>query len=216
MSLQTVPMFPLPGLVLFPRTVLPLHIFEPRYYRMVTDLLKGDCRLAAANLRKGWETDYYGAPAVHRMVTVARVLHHESLPGRRYNILLEGIERAQIVEEIKQTPYRVVRVASAPDLMGDADREPIRAATRELTALAAQIATHQPELRDALTNLDNQHLHPGIIADQLAALLVRDAYERQSLLAQRRVLRRVELVSVQLRIRLADLIDGRPLEADPF
>lgn len=205
MSLTTIPIFPLPGLVLFPRTVIPLHIFEPRYVRMVTDALASDCRIAAANLRKGWEKDYFGAPPARRIVTVARVLHHEKLPERRFNILLEGIERAELVDELQETPYRIARVQPLTDVMPEEDRDPIRAATRELTGLAGQIAEYAPDLRGVLTNLDNQHLHPGIIADQVAAVMVRDSYDRQGILEQRRVLRRIELVNVQLRIRLAEL-----------
>lgn len=211
-SLTTIPIFPLPGLVLFPRTVMPLHIFEPRFVRLVTSAIESDYRLASANLRKGWEKDYFGAPPANRVVTIARVLHHEKLPDRRFNILLEGIERAALVDELQEKPFRVGRVLPLPDLMDDADREAIRVATRELTGLAAQIAEYAPEMRGVLTNLDNQHLHPGIIADQVAAALVRESYDRQCILEQRRVLRRIELVSVQLRIRLAQLVDEAPAD----
>src|SRR5690606_20421088 len=93
---STMPLLPLPGLVLFPRTMIQLHIFEPRYVRMVHDSLLRERRIATASLRPGWQKDYFGTPAVHRTVTAARILHEETLPGNRYNILLEGIERAQL------------------------------------------------------------------------------------------------------------------------
>ena len=48
-----IPVFPLPEVVFFPGTVLPLHVFEPRYRRMVADCLAGDGRLAVAMLRPG-------------------------------------------------------------------------------------------------------------------------------------------------------------------
>src|SRR5206468_7387829 len=55
-----IPVFPLPNVVLFPKTYLPLHIFEPRYRAMVSDVaMNGQC-IGMALLKEGWETDYYG------------------------------------------------------------------------------------------------------------------------------------------------------------
>ncbi len=204
----TVPIFPLPGLVLFPRTMLPLHIFEPRYAKMIKDALAGDRRLATAQLRKGWDKDYYGAPPVFRSVTIARILHEETLSGNRYNILLEGIERAEVLEEVPFKPYRKVKVAPLVDYMPENDMPSIHESKRVLLALAEELAEHDKTLRGCLTNLDNTHLHPGIIADQVAAALVKAPYERQSLLEQRSVLRRIDLVNVQLRMRLLEYQDS--------
>lgn len=197
--------FPLPGLVLFPRTLLPLHIFEPRYVRLVRDALASNHRIATANLRSGWESDYYGAPPMHRVATIARILHHDELEGGRYNIMLEGVQRAEIVEEAGEDGYRRVRLAPLADLMGPEEREVVGLLRREMVGLCEQLSAEEPEFAKALANIENIHRHPGIIADFLGSLLVRDAYERQSLLAERRVRRRVELVNVQLRRRLAAL-----------
>ncbi|MBV9497422.1 MAG: LON peptidase substrate-binding domain-containing protein, partial [Acidobacteria bacterium] len=61
----SLPLFPLPNLVFFPNTRLPLHIFEPRYREMIADALDSDQRFGIVLLRPGWQDDYYGAPAVH-------------------------------------------------------------------------------------------------------------------------------------------------------
>ena len=60
----TLPLFPLPNVVLFPNVFLPLHIFEPRYRAMVADALKGDRLIGMVLLRPGWESDYEGRPPV--------------------------------------------------------------------------------------------------------------------------------------------------------
>jgi len=198
-------LFPLPGLVLFPRTLLPLHIFEPRYIRMVRDALAGDRRIATACLRRGWQRNYYGEPPFHRVITVARILNDEKLPGGRYNLIIEGIERAEALEEVSARPYRVVKARSLVELLGPEERELVNEARRDMVSLAGEIAREQPEFEDLLANLENAHLHPGIIADQIASLLVREAYERQSLLEERRVLRRMLLVNVCMRRHLAEL-----------
>ena len=56
-----VPVFPLPDVVFFPDTTLPLHIFEPRYRRMTEDALRSDRLIAMAVLKPGWERDYQGS-----------------------------------------------------------------------------------------------------------------------------------------------------------
>ena len=191
-------------MVLFPRTVVPLHIFEGRYIRMVEDALASDRRIAIAHLRKGWEKDYYGNPKVHRMITIARILDEDRLEGGRFNILLEGIERAEIVEELDHKPYRQVKATPLVDLLTDEEMPEIREQLEDLKAMARRVADYQPKLVKTLTNLTNQYLHPGIIADIVAAQLVMDSYERQSLLEQTRVLRRLQLMNVQLRRQVAD------------
>src|SRR5688500_19036057 len=95
-----VALFPLPTLVLFPHTIVPLHIFEPRYRAMVGDALLGDRLIAMALLKPGWGKDYEGAPPVHEVVGVGRILRDERTGDGRYNILLEGIARARIEEHL--------------------------------------------------------------------------------------------------------------------
>ena len=56
----TIPIFPLPNVVLFPNMLLPLHIFEPRYREMVEDALNGEGLIGMALLKEGWQNDYYG------------------------------------------------------------------------------------------------------------------------------------------------------------
>ena len=104
-------LFPLPNLVLFPYVVQPLHIFEPRYRRMMADALNDDRLLAMALLKPGWEADYDKAPPIHPVVCVGRIFKEERLPDGRYNLLLHGLARALVLEEIAgDRPYRSARV----------------------------------------------------------------------------------------------------------
>ena len=64
-DLGSLPLFPLPGLVLFPGTVLPLHLFEPRYRTLIADCLAGPSqRIVIAQLKPGWRGDYEGRPPI--------------------------------------------------------------------------------------------------------------------------------------------------------
>src|SRR5271170_4410028 len=98
-DLSAVPLFPLPNVVLFPRAVLPLHIFEERYKAMTADALSGDHLIAMAVLGPGWEREY--RPEIEPVVCLGRIISYEKLPDGRYNFFLQGQIRAKIVREIR-------------------------------------------------------------------------------------------------------------------
>ena len=123
----TARLFPLPSLVLFPSVIQPLHIFEPRYRQMMADALASDRLLALVLLRPGWEEDYHLRPAVHSVACLGRITSEQELPDGRYNLLLNGLSRIRIVEELPADRlYRVARV----ELL--CDRNPSAAAECEL------------------------------------------------------------------------------------
>jgi Lon protease-like protein len=100
------PVFPLPNVVFFPKTYLPLHIFEPRYRRMVADATIGGQCVAMALLKEGWESDYYGNPTIYPVLCVGRIVSVQPLSDGRSNILLQGLKRCEIHEEHFEKPYR--------------------------------------------------------------------------------------------------------------
>ncbi|MEK6762270.1 MAG: LON peptidase substrate-binding domain-containing protein [Nitrospirota bacterium] len=106
-----IPVFPLPNVVLFPKTYLPLHIFEPRYRAMVSDAVTSGQCIGMALLKDGWETDYYGHPPVFSMGCVGRLASVKTLADGRYNILLQGLERFAIEREWYDKAYREATIA---------------------------------------------------------------------------------------------------------
>lgn len=112
---DVVPVFPLPGAVFFPATVFPLHVFEPRYREMTTDLLAGVPILVMALLQPGWEDDYEGRPPVHPIGCAAEIVHSHQLPDGRWYLTMRGVARVRIEEEFDGRPYRLARVAPLPE-----------------------------------------------------------------------------------------------------
>jgi Lon protease-like protein len=96
---STLPLFPLPNVVLFPNVFLPLHIFEPRYRQMVSDALAGERMIGMVLLHPGHEDDYDGTPPVYDIGCAGLITHVERLPDGRFNIVLRGLERFRIVGE---------------------------------------------------------------------------------------------------------------------
>ena len=102
-----IPVFPLPNVVLFPHVSIGLHIFEPRYRRMVEDALASDRLIAMALLKAGWEQDYYGSPPVHEVACAGVIEDHQRLPDARLNIRLRGLSRIALGPFGGTAPYRV-------------------------------------------------------------------------------------------------------------
>ena len=112
-----IPVFPLPNVVFFPKTYLPLHVFEARYREMVADAaVEGRC-VGIALLKEGWEQDYYGNPPVYEIGCVGRLISAQGLPDGRYNILLQGLDRYEIREELYCKSYRQARIALRPQMV---------------------------------------------------------------------------------------------------
>ena len=105
-----IPLFPLPTTVFYPNTSLPLHIFEPRYRSMVADALNGKGEIGMILLKPGWESDYQGTPEIMTIGCLGKIKHHSELPEGKYNILLSGLSRFRILNEIKGKVYRQAEV----------------------------------------------------------------------------------------------------------
>ena len=132
-----IPIFPLPNAVLFPSVFLPLHIFEPRYRRMVEDALAGDRIIGMVLLRRGSQADDGGRPSVYPLGCAGVVTHHERLEDGRFNIVLRGLHKFRILGEEDGRPYRLARV----EALAEAPCEDQDALTQARNRLEALIAT---------------------------------------------------------------------------
>jgi Lon protease-like protein len=108
---DTLPVFPLPGALLLPRSRLPLHLFEPRYLAMMDDVLKTDNRLI------GMVQPFNGpskSDQLHRIGCAGRLTSFSETEDGRYMGTLAGMSRFRIVEEMEGfTPYRRCKVSWA-------------------------------------------------------------------------------------------------------
>jgi Lon protease-like protein len=108
----SLPIFPLPTVVLFPNVFLPLHIFEERYRQMVTDALAGDRIIGMVLLRPGYENEYEGKPPIYPTGCSGLITHAEKLEDGRYNLILRGLEKFSIHSEEMPAVGRLYRCAA--------------------------------------------------------------------------------------------------------
>ncbi len=182
-----IPIFPLPNVVFFPHTHLSLHIFEPRYRQMLADCLAGEKRLAVVLLKPGWEADYYGRPPVHTVAGAGEIVRSKRRPDGRSDILLKGLGRILIEDELPSPkPYRVARASWLQDLypaQGDAQgEEPLAPQTERLRQMCAQLLSTLPQPVPGLVELLTDRDRPGTFVDRVCSLVVHEMETRQHLL----------------------------------
>lgn len=130
------PVFPLPGVFLFPGCVMPLHVFEPRYRQMVSDLLDRHGRLVIGTIQDA-EGESFDPPRIHAIAGLGEIGRHEELADGRFLIWLIGLGRVRIEEIPSDRLYRRVRIEPLEEWDVPAADEPgVRA--RVQTALLAR------------------------------------------------------------------------------
>ena len=101
---ETIPIFPLEDVMLFPEMSVPLHIFEPRYKAMIADALKGNRVVGMVLLRPGYEKDYERSPSVFPIGCAGVINEVEQLPNGEYNIVLGALTKYRITREEASRP----------------------------------------------------------------------------------------------------------------
>ena len=115
-----VPLFPLPNVVLFPKTPVPLYIFEEKYRTMIRDAVAGDKELVIALLKTGSESSFSNLSSVHSIACLGHIESYEELEDGKYNIVVVGTQRVRIIREVQHSPYQLVEVEKIEDVEYDA------------------------------------------------------------------------------------------------
>jgi Lon protease-like protein len=196
-----IPLFPLGDVVLFPHVPVPLHIFEPRYRKMVADSLGGARVIGMILLRPGWEADYDGRPPVFEAGCAGRIDRWEELPDGRYNILLRGLSRFRVRAEHGGEPYRLATVEPLAD--ADGPDAPVGAARERVVGLVSRAAGIPV---DAVARPDLSH---ELFVNALSQSLELDPLEKQALIDSDGVLARYERLAALLEFRALEQVFGK-------
>lgn len=181
----TIPIFPLPNVVLFPNVFLPLHIFEERYRALVSDALSGDRIIGMVLLQPGHEANYEGRPPIFAIGCAGVVTHAEPLSDGKYNIVLRGLERFRVTGEDDSKTYRLAHIDPLPEDVPPEHRSELgrhRNRLEALLAAAIERAGSEPRFPPAVPDED--------LVNALAQYIELDPLERQALLEQDGVLAR--------------------------
>lgn len=175
MATVPIPLFPLP-VVLFPGTLIPLHIFELRYREMLTTIMEGDKRFGLLYHDPDESGPFMNE--VGQVGTVAEVKKHQALQDGRSLILIRGLNRFQIREEVPgEVPYYQAHVDPFEDRPSmDEDRLVVR--REKSLALFQQVLQNLAHVPETLPSFNvNREL-----SFKLAAVARMDTFWQQELL----------------------------------
>ena len=191
-----VPVMPLPGVLLFPNALLPLHIFEPRFREMLAHALDDDRMLCVALVRperQQWRTsdDFFSVS------TVGLIRACVGRSDGTSDLILQGIRRVKFSEFEQEAPFPIARI------------KPLKTRTKltvETDALAAKVLEFYARLKESGRQLPEKVDHylsemddPEMLADLVAATFITDATRRQQLLEELDLNQRLRLLIQYLR-----------------
>ena len=187
-KLTRIPLFPLSGAILFPRSHLPLHIFEERYRAMVQDAMAGPGRIAMIQPTEN------KTPSLYQVGCIGELVGVEELDDGRFNIMLLGSQRFRLISEADSgTPYRQADIDT--DAFDDGDPEPLSSIQRAEVEREARRFGDALSLAvdwDAVGRLDDE-----MLVNAIAQVAPFDAGAKQALLEEVTLAGRADLV-VQL------------------
>src|SRR5438309_2617356 len=197
MPTQWLPLFPL-NVVLFPHMPLPLHVFEPRYRKMIGDCLEEGHSFGVVAIREGSET---GPATPYDVGTLAKIVRIDRLEDGRMNLLVMGASRFAIVGTAEDRPYLRGEIRILPEAGDDLD------ATARLTdTTAVTFRQYSNLLRELVGQQPDEAeppMEPELLSYLIAAALNLQVPEKQSLLAEARTDSRLLLELRLLRKEIA-------------
>lgn len=198
---RPIPLFPLAGVTLLPQQVLPLHIFEPRYRQMVSRSLDAAGQIAMASFRSdAFRDESPTPPPLRPAVCIGQIIQHEQLADGRFNMLLQGVCRARIVDESPHDPERLYREAHLEPIGSQDSDNPALEAIR--TRIGEQLTSGSlAELDSAqriLEFVDNDDVPTGALLELLSFTLIDDDETRYRLLEEGEPAGRAEILRKQL------------------
>jgi len=193
-ALKQIPVFPLPNIVFFPNTIVPLYVFEDRYKKLVADVLNTpDKLLSIVLLKPGWEKNYFENPPVYNVAGLGRIVQSEILPDNKYNILLQGIARIKILEWTQMFPYRIAKAEILREKI--IISKELDVLFSRLVAYCWELTEDFPEARELLKNYLLTSPDAGVLADITAHYLNITFEQKQQILSTANVIKRLKLIN---------------------
>ncbi len=186
------PVLPLRGMVTFPDAVTPLAVGSERSIKLVNDVLSGERTIVMVASRDP-DIEEPGPDDLYDVGVVGVVARMIKVPDGSLRILIQGAQRVRLEDYVAEQPYLVARISEIPDVVEESPE--LEALTRNVQTTFAEIIEQIPylpeELQLAVTNIDD----PSALSHLIAGALRISAEEKQQLLEEVDVARRLRRLS---------------------
>ena len=210
---EAVPVMTLPDTVLFPQSLLPLHIFEPRYRAMLREVLATNRLFAVARLDAALAATPGSIEPPHRIASVGIVRACQEADDGTSNLLLQGICRVEIRDIVRELPYRMIAVRPLSSVPGGnhTQLEIMRLEVMRLLNLRRRLGTPAPKgMTQFLESIEDF----DAFADIAVFNMCDDAALKQRLLEELDTRQRLRIFAAQLKQEVADQQLRKQLQGD--
>jgi Lon protease-like protein len=191
-ELEALPIFPLPRVVFFPGTLLPLHLFEQRYRDLAEwCTTHGPAAMAIALLEPGYEDDYEGRPSIRSVAGAGRIVAHERNADGTHDLVLHGVTRVSLEELGTDQSFRIGKATALRSHEGSLGNRDVTTLVSCATQVAQVVRRKHPDFSLGVGVADP----PGLVADTIADRFVADPDKRQAILEALDLGERVHLVT---------------------
>jgi Lon protease-like protein len=195
---REVPIMVLPNAVLFPHSLLPLHIFENRYRQMLSHCLTGE-RMFSVALAKTGIREPKGVEDLRSVAGIGLIRACVGNENGTSNLVLQGLARVRIVDWTQEEPFRIAEIELIESRIGNAiEADALSEKVKELCVRIQQLGLPlPPNLLEQMHQIDS----PEILADVVGAAFVSELAPRQQLLESPDVAERLRLLIQILRVQ---------------
>jgi Lon protease-like protein len=195
---REVPIMVLPNAVLFPHSLLPLHIFENRYRQMLSHCLTGE-RMFSVALAKTGIREPKGVEDLRSVAGIGLIRACVGNENGTSNLVLQGLARVRILDWTQEEPFRIAEIELIESRIGNAiEADALSEKVKELCVRIQQLGLPlPPNLLEQMHQIDS----PEILADVVGAAFVSELAPRQQLLESPDVAERLRLLIQILRVQ---------------
>ena len=189
------PAMTLEGVVFFPKSMVPLRIFESRYRQMLADVLVSHRMFALLGLdeKAARDTDAFEPPLKTASAGIVRICNKN--PDGTFHLLLQGVRRIRVVDIVREEPYRVVKVEPVETVQS----QPAPETRSELTNLLEENRELGGEATEEMLKFLNPLEDDEVFVDLAAFVLCKETLRKQRLLETLDLAKRADLLVVHLR-----------------
>ena len=200
----------LPNVAFFPQALMPLHIFEPRYRKMLKSVLSSHRIFAVAGLRLDIDPSEEQS---QRIATAGMVRACNLNPDGTSNLLLQGLVRVETIGTVQETPYRIIRAQTLSSTAGapEAENLKLRRRLERLISMKRQLGSAIPQ---GFTQFLRTIEDPEAFVDLAAFTLCENSVLKQRLLETLDVHERLVLYSQSLQADIRTMTLHKKLQGD--
>ena len=208
-----IPVMTLPQVAFFPQALMPLHIFEPRYRKMLSDVLARDRLFAVAGIDPRVNDPDDDLEPIQKVASVGIIRACQKRDNGTSDLLLQGLVRVEVLGVVSETPYRSIRIralASEPGAEAS-ENERLRRELGRLLQLKSKLGARAPlDVAVFVQTIKD----PEVFSDLAAFTFCENPAVKQKLLETLDVNRRLQLFTRQLKAEIASLRFRRKLQGE--